>query len=341
MIRALGLLLSGLAFGVSAGAAPSAACHSQFARQKINVVVPFKPGGGYDLYARLLAPVLEDVTGTRVAIVNMPAAQGHVAMKTVANPPASAITLGLMDLRVIMSRRLADPAIPPTSAYVALGSFGQSMGLWASKTPHVAFFAAREPITAAGGGGTGLRVLLPASLLQREVRFVQGYLGMNERVLALLRGEIDMVDGPDDTILRLTGNAGVAPIMVLARAPVPSLPGTPYLAGPGGLVDEATRNLPPVQRRRSMELADVAVGLATGIRSVIVASTVREPLRRCLEAAVEEALFSAQLREAAAKQKAAYEPMRGAQVREETARIERLMQRHLELLRDFVVRARS
>ena len=49
------------------------------AGQSLDFVVPFNPGGGYDTYARLIAPYLEDVLDARITVQNVPGAGGLVA----------------------------------------------------------------------------------------------------------------------------------------------------------------------------------------------------------------------------------------------------------------------
>lgn len=332
-------LLAALALLACVGAAPALAraenaCTDVLARKKITIVVPFKPGGGNDAYARLLAPVLQDQTGARVAVSNLPGANGMLGVRAVAAAGAGSITLGVFDLRDLLGARLSDPTAPSPSAFVALGTFGGSHGLWAARQPTARLLEGRQPLTFGASTGMVPRVLLPAMLLGREVRLVRGYGGLAERWLAVLRGEVDATDGSDDSIARFVASApGTAPLLALTSGPLPDFPGTPYLAGPGGLVDQRTKGLDAATRRNHMELAELAAELSTSARTVAVSAGAPEPVRRCLESAVEQALFSGALAEAAAARKMPLQPARGLQVRARLAQIAQMMEQNQALLK--------
>ena len=53
----------------------------------ITLLVGFNPGGGYDTYARLLAPFLEQRTGATVVVKNVPGGGSLVAMPRCQRPP--------------------------------------------------------------------------------------------------------------------------------------------------------------------------------------------------------------------------------------------------------------
>lgn len=267
--RQVALALLAAACASPALAAPDNACTPVLARKKITIVVPFKPGGGNDAYARLLAPVLQEQTGGRVVVTNLPGANGMLGVRAVAAAGADSITLGVFDLRDLLGARLSDPTVPPVSAFVPLGTFGGSHGLWAAKQPTARLLEGNQPL--AFGASTGMvpRVLLPAMLLGREVRLVRGYGGLAERWLAVLRGEVDATDGSDDSIARFVASApGTAPLLALTNGPLAGFPDTPYLAGPGGLVDLRTRGMDATARRNRMELAELAAELSTSARTV-------------------------------------------------------------------------
>jgi tripartite-type tricarboxylate transporter receptor subunit TctC len=59
---------------------PNAPPENVLRGKTIEFVVPFNPGGGYDTYARLLAPELERVLEATVTVSNIPGAGGLVAL---------------------------------------------------------------------------------------------------------------------------------------------------------------------------------------------------------------------------------------------------------------------
>lgn len=325
------VLAAALLGAVAAQAAPN--CPDVLARRKLTLVVPFKPGGGYDAYARLLAPVLQEQTGARVVVTNLAGANGTLGVRAVAAAAPDSATLGVFDLRDVIAARLSDPAVPSAGEFVALGSFGSTTGVWAARQANANLLGADKPIAVGMSTGFVPRVLLPAMLLGREVRPVRGFGGFGERWLAMLRGEVDITDGSNDTVARyVAAEPATLPLLVISAGPR-VFPGTPYLAGPGGLVDQRTRSLDAATRRQQMELAELAADLSESQRAVVIARSAQPALRECLEAAVERALFSPALRDAAQRQKAPLDPLRAVAVRAQVARIEQVTASHQVLLK--------
>ena len=56
--------------------------------RSIEIVVPGDPGGGGDVLARQLAKSAEEITGTRIIVVNKPGAGGQTALQYCASQPA-------------------------------------------------------------------------------------------------------------------------------------------------------------------------------------------------------------------------------------------------------------
>lgn len=85
------LLLSVLAVMFAAPLQGSAA--EQFPSKPIRLLVPFTPGGGADLVARLIAPRLTERTGQSVVVDNRPAAGGVLAAEMAARATPDGHTL--------------------------------------------------------------------------------------------------------------------------------------------------------------------------------------------------------------------------------------------------------
>jgi hypothetical protein len=70
------------------GAVPGAAAEPEFpARKPITLVVPFAPGGGNDIVARLIAPKMSQLLGQTIVIENKPGAGGNLGTDAVARAP--------------------------------------------------------------------------------------------------------------------------------------------------------------------------------------------------------------------------------------------------------------
>jgi tripartite-type tricarboxylate transporter receptor subunit TctC len=75
--------------------------------RNIRWIIPYSPGGGYDEYARLLAPYLEKYIGARVDIVNLPGAGGMRGVNEIFSSPKNGLTIGLINGSALVTNELA------------------------------------------------------------------------------------------------------------------------------------------------------------------------------------------------------------------------------------------
>src|SRR5258708_2855380 len=82
------------ALAVALCVAPSSAAPAaDYPSQTIKIVVPFTPGGGVDVVARLIAPRLSESLGQSVIVENRGGAGGSVGATIVAQAPHDGYTL--------------------------------------------------------------------------------------------------------------------------------------------------------------------------------------------------------------------------------------------------------
>jgi tripartite-type tricarboxylate transporter receptor subunit TctC len=87
--------------------------------QTYRIVVPFPPGGGPDVLARLVAPKLSENLGQPVVVDNRPGANGIIAADSVMKSPADGTSLFLADT----SHYAINPALRPNLPYSPLRDF--------------------------------------------------------------------------------------------------------------------------------------------------------------------------------------------------------------------------
>jgi tripartite-type tricarboxylate transporter receptor subunit TctC len=193
-----------LAFLLAAGQRVKADEPSFYAGRTITIVVGYDVGGGYDLYARLAAQFLgRYLPGQPTVIVqNMPGAGGLKAARYLLDAaPADGTVLG------IPSQTLSFDTLLGYSAGVDAGKF-QWLGRLAMNVEVGAAFSntniasiddlrARQ-VSIGGTGGSASTTVIPFllnKLAGTNFRIVNGYRSAFEVMLAMQRGEMDMVGG--------------------------------------------------------------------------------------------------------------------------------------------------
>lgn len=337
-LPALPFALLAMLLWAACAASPARAaseCPALLSKKRINLVVPFKPGGGFDAYARMFAPVLAAHTGSRVVVANLPGANGMAAVRAVASA-TDGLTLGVFEPRSLYERRLFDPSSPDPASVLPLGGLNTVPRLWVARRG-LDLRAPRERALLAGGTASVVaNLLLPGEALGLELKVVRGYPGSADRMLALARGEIDLVDGSADSVVGLLeGMPEMSVVLAVDDAPLDGLPGVPYLAGAGGLVDRLTGapGFDAKERARRLALAQLAVDLTVSTRAINVAASAPPAVRACLEGAVSQVLAGDALRAAADRARLELKPTPGRALREGLARIEAGIARNQALLR--------
>lgn len=75
--------------------------------KKLKFIVPYDPGGGYDEYARLLAPYIEKYTGSKIEIANLPGAGGMRGVNELWRSPKDGLTIAHMNGSAMVTNQLA------------------------------------------------------------------------------------------------------------------------------------------------------------------------------------------------------------------------------------------
>ena len=73
----------------------------QFPARGFTIIVPYGPGGGSDITARLLAKDLEGVIGKTVTVENRAGGNGSIAASVMTSAPADGYTLLVVDTTLL------------------------------------------------------------------------------------------------------------------------------------------------------------------------------------------------------------------------------------------------
>jgi tripartite-type tricarboxylate transporter receptor subunit TctC len=262
----------------------------------VNLIVTFAPGGGFDVYARLLEPYLERHTGAEVVVNNVTGAGGLIGSKAIRDAAPDGRTIGIIGAGALMTARLAEgPGVPdPAEDFHVLGRLARQGYVWVTSAQsgienvESLWATGRDPVVAGiqdVASGTFFSIAIGTHLLGIDAEFVAGHRGTSESALAAVRGEIDLTSGTFESLLELIEAGDLRPILQVGERPLddhPALAGVPLLGGADGLAGRRAAALGrPVDE--TVRLAN-AIGEVTGAGRFIVAPKgLPDDVARCLE----------------------------------------------------------
>lgn len=237
----------------SGGSGATEAEESFYEGETVNFVVPYDPGGGYDAYARALAPHLGECLGAEVVVRNEPGAGSLLATNAtgasspedrriqITNTPGnvSAQIAGAPGVQYDLSEmgiigRISAPA--DSVGVAAAGNITDFQQIIDASDPR-AFVAT----------GPGSNEYITASILARiydfPINVVTGFPGSGDARLAVVSGDADAhVQSWDSQIGAITGG-DMQSVLLVGDEPVEELPGVPTVMDyePAGENGEALR----------------------------------------------------------------------------------------------------
>ncbi|MBK5946789.1 hypothetical protein CCR83_10180 [Rhodobacter veldkampii DSM 11550] len=299
-------------------------CASVFQGQRLTIVVPNAAGGGYDLYARALAPVLTAITGATAQVTNLPGGGGKTAIARVNEAPPSEMVALFDSATDVIPSVLSDATLGMTMADLeVLGIVHSDPETWLARHGiDLADPSTTRLISAASMIESNLIPVGLASLaLGIESKVIAGYNGSVENTAAILRGEVDMASASLTTALRARETNDLDLALVLADSPHPAAPDVPVLGGPGGMIERRSAGLPAPERAERQRLGEIVVALANGPRTLFAPARMEPRTKACFEAAMTAALESPDFRAAAEARKRPVTPVTGPEADEIVARI--------------------
>jgi tripartite-type tricarboxylate transporter receptor subunit TctC len=194
------------ALALFGGCAASPAQAQDFPVRPVHVIVPFAPGGGVDIVARLIAPKLGEAWGQPVVIENKPGAVGAVASEYVMHQAADGYTvlIGVAGSHAIAQYLNPNLGYDPVREFAGVTVLSYSP-LICLVAPSSAFHAMKELVEYAkttpvpfGSPGVGSQMHLIGEMfnLNYGTKFQHvAYRGVAPAMQDLLGGHIPMVMG--------------------------------------------------------------------------------------------------------------------------------------------------
>lgn len=219
--------------------AATAACDLE--GESIELIVPYSPGGGYDQYARQLAPALGEELGANVVVVNEPGAGGLLATNQLLNAEADGTTMAIFNMTGHVGSALGEAEgvqyDPRDFGYIGRISSEPDVVLTRAGGPYETFddlaqAAAAGPVTfAATGPGANdyVDALMLESVLGLDVEIVTGFEGGSEASLGMLQGDVDAHSRSLYSQLPVVEAGDANAVLVMGSEPSDELPDVPIV----------------------------------------------------------------------------------------------------------------
>ena len=207
--------------------------------ETIEVIVPYSPGGGYDLYARQLAPALGEELGANAVVINEPGAGGLLATNQLLSAKPDGTTIGIFNMTGHIGSALGGAEgveyEPQDFSYLGQISSEPDVVLVQAAGPHQSFedlatAAESRPVTfAATGPGANdfIDALVLMNVLGLDVEVVSGFEGGSEAALALVQGEVDAHSRSLYSQLPSVEAGETRAVLVMGSEPSEELPDVP------------------------------------------------------------------------------------------------------------------
>jgi tripartite-type tricarboxylate transporter receptor subunit TctC len=259
----------------------------------INLIVPFAPGGGTDLRARLIAPYIERHLGQRLVVLNRAGAGGQVGATQIARAAPDGSTIGFMNVPNTMMKPHERDAGFTLDSFDAIANLVFDPAVLATRGDNpirtladaVAAARARPDFVTVGSAGIGSNTHLDLIQLERaaNVRFDHiPFDGGAAPRTALLGGQIQLIASALGDVFRFMQDGSIRSLGILSAERSPLAPTIPTyreqgfdvlggasrgLVGPRGMPKEQVEAIAGATERalREPELIAAAANIALAL----------------------------------------------------------------------------
>jgi tripartite-type tricarboxylate transporter receptor subunit TctC len=221
------------------GVAIENAAAQKYPEKTVRIVTPFAPGGGTDIFARMLGQRLSETTGQQFIVENRPGAGSTLGTEHVARSPADGYTLLMTSASFSYS-----PGLYPKLRYDSIKDFTRVSQV--VRVPHVIVvipsFPAKdlqglvkiararpgEVLYASAGAGSAMHLAgaLFGLVTKTQLTHVP-YKGGGATTAAVMGGEATTAFNTLETVLSLIKSGRLRPLAVSTRERAAALPAVP------------------------------------------------------------------------------------------------------------------
>jgi tripartite-type tricarboxylate transporter receptor subunit TctC len=205
--------------------------------KQVKFIVSTGPGGGFDAYARMIAPLIEKEIGANVIVQNMPGAGGLVANNHVFSAAGDSLTMMILNgNNAALAQIVEDPSVRfdlPKFSFLGLVVTSPWMWIASPKSPMQTlddFLKPGAKITWSGSGqmgGISDGAAVTCEALKLNCKIVRGYDGSAQGALALARGETDAMYVSDGSANNYVKAGNAKPVVAVTTERSAYFPQTP------------------------------------------------------------------------------------------------------------------
>jgi tripartite-type tricarboxylate transporter receptor subunit TctC len=220
-----------------------------FKGKTVRLVVGYGPGGGYDIYARLIAPAIARALSATIVIENQPGAGGLTALDRVYRAEPDGLTMMIVNgTPSALAQLVGQQGVRyDLSKMGHLGIVSAAPRVWTVgpntpfKTPAEALKMGRPIMWSAGGPLDGLAdgAAMACEALKMPCKVLLGYPGSNEATLAVTKGEADAIYQSDISAQNYTRSGQTRVMSILGRERSKLFPDVPTIFEQLPLDDDA------------------------------------------------------------------------------------------------------
>ncbi len=218
-----------------------------FPNKNIQFVIPYAPGGGFDVYVRVIAPVMEKYLANKVNIVpiNVASGGGSRGVAQLYRSKADGYTIGILNIPgMFILQQQQGAGAYDLSKFSWIGAMGEGeryVICVGAKSPLKTFadlkaLSAMRPIklSVTGPEGTAYAAtMIGTQLLGLKTQLITGYKGSADYVVAAIRGDSDGVIAAIPTALRFVRGGQTRVLATFeAKSSFPGVPDATALGQP-------------------------------------------------------------------------------------------------------------